>query len=321
MPSRGFPAVTDARNGQRARSIGLAGQRRVGLETRVVGLERPLPAAQSCETLVVLREPKRDRGQPVVGRHDGRVHILQGLPAVGAGAEGPGPLAPVQHGLVGQKARGERGAAAREIAPVVVVAHPVEVEPRAQRALQVQPAQARNTLQAVLVLQRIAPAVGIAQFVVRHEGRTQLAAVRGLQVTELAPQIHPALTHEGGEERGVEVGRQVQVVREREFQPADVVEIDRRRQHAALAFVGQRKAEVGPAQDGHALELQHATDRRAHLVGVVQFDAAGPQQPVGHPGCTGCARAGGIARIAHVHFVVAQKVHPARIAMAFALQQ
>ena len=206
----------DLRQRIAARSVGLAGAAAVGLEACRIQLHAGIEAtAQPGGHIAHL--PLR---QSVEGRDDGRCHVLLGLPLQGAHAHRQVALGPGQLGIARQQTLGKLRLLLRvpsgKIAPIVVVAHPVDVEVHAH------PPQGRGDH--ATVLQAIAPARALAQAVAGQNIRTHLALVGGLQVTEFTPQLQAALGHGGGLQRGVAVGRDVPVVGLRVLKAVDAVQ-------------------------------------------------------------------------------------------------
>ena len=280
--------------------VGLLRPEAVGTKAREVAVHRVVEAA------VVHAAPARGQlRQTVVGRDDGRVHVLQRLPLQCPRAGREIAARPGQRAVVGQQARGQRQAAAREVAPVVVVAHAVQVQPQAHGADAVDAG-----VVGAVVAREVAPAVAaVAQLVIGQQVGVQAAAVVAFEVAELATHLDAAAQHDGRREGGVAVGRDVPVIRHRQVEPALVVEPDGGRQPAGLAPLAERKAHGRHRQDGHALELQHRAFGPALVVLAVQLQLVGAQDPVGHP-VRPAALAGGVGALGHAGAVAVQQVQP-----------
>ena len=107
--------------------VGLAGKRRIGQERSEITVDLNVKAVGIGHGVL-----GRQLGRTVVGRHDGRQGVLQGLPGLRTQHGRVGALPPVELHVVGQQALGQRRRCTREIAPVVIVADAVEVEAQAQ---------------------------------------------------------------------------------------------------------------------------------------------------------------------------------------------
>ena len=235
-PARSLPGSADLGDAQPAVTvdIGQGGRHRRGAgrgKAGVLPCQRPVQSAQCAQLLVGLAPAQIHLGHPVIRSRDGSRRILQRLPRVAASRNAHRPHLPRQHHLIGQQALGQYGRGTRKVAPVVVVAHAVEVD-----------AQARGTQQGqwwqrMVVLNGCAPALGAAQSVAGHVGGAHLTVVFGVEIAELTTQIDAALGHQCGVKRGIQVGGDVPVVRQRDFKSAEVGQVDGGWQQAAFALV------------------------------------------------------------------------------------
>ncbi|MDT4860405.1 hypothetical protein FQZ97_949640 [compost metagenome] len=136
-PAGGLPATGDLCHRQRSIPPGfdLSSRGQNGaLEAGEIGLHRRVPTRQSQQRLVKLLVVQRQRWQPIIGRGEGRTHILQGLPLVDPGIHRPGAADPPHISIVPQKTRGQGSDRTGKVAPVVVIAHAVQVRTQADRA-------------------------------------------------------------------------------------------------------------------------------------------------------------------------------------------
>ena len=217
---------------------------------------------------------------------------------------------PGHRGIVGQQALGQGGCGAGEIAPVVVVAHAVEVEVEAQAT------DGRDAgLNGCTVRGSHAPAAAVAQPVCGHHVAPNAARIIALEVAKFRSQVHPALGHQRGNESGVPVRGDVPVVRQGHLGAVDVAQPHGGRQKAGFAPVAQGKAQVRHRQDGHALEAQHRAFGHARVFFIIQAQGGSAQNPVGQPARAGQAAAGGEGGIAHHHPLVINEVGAVRLAM------
>ena len=171
------------------------------------------------------------------------------------------------------------------------------------------------------MLQRIAPAVLIAQTVARQHVGTHLALVGRFEVTKLAAQLDAPFGHDGRLQGGVAVGRDVPVVGLGVFESVDAVQPQGGRQQPGLALVRQRKTDVRNGQQRDALEFQHGIVGRAHFFGLVDVDAVSAQHPVGPPALPLLARAGGVGGAVHIGAVAVDEIHTHRLTMGAVAQE
>jgi len=305
---RKHPGATQLQLGEGTVAVGLKRPQAVGVELGVIGQGRHVEAAHVGA--VVAPDELR---QPVVGRRDGRGHVLQGLPLEHAHAGREIAFGPAEVAVVGQQTLGQRGGSPGEITPVVVIAHPVECNVQAQAA--------HGGVDRPVVQGRIAPAVAVAQSVLGQVLPQQLAAVILFKVTELTAQVHAAARQQRGGKCGIAVGRDVPVIRQRDLRAAHSVQPDDGWQQARLAAVRQRKAHGRQWQDRHILEAQHRAFGHTHLLVVVDLDRIGVQNPVGQPANAGFALAGGVVRVVDDGALVVQKIDPAGLAIGVVFQK
>ena len=276
----------------------------------VITVYRPVKAAQTDQTAQAAHR-RIDAGvaccqlrQAVIGRHDGRRHILQGLPAQTAQGGGEVTPAPVQTDIVDQQALGQRRPADRKITPVIIVTDPIQVGVEPQRA-----DGRQATVNTARVLQGIGPAIDIAQLVARHQAGYQLARITGLQIAVLSPQIEAAFGHDRGRECRVPVGCDVKVIGLGKQGATGAVQAKRRWQETRLSLVAERKAQGRNCQDGHALEAQDGVGRLAGLCFLVKFETGAGEHPGRLPCCLVIPLTGGKSGIVGHQALVIDKVN------------
>ena len=227
----------------------------------------------------------------VVRRHDLRGGVAGGKHLPTLGAEVPPriecvALAGLLHpGRRRQQPIGERSDLAREVLPVVVVRYPNRIE----RVVQV------AVLTRAVVRQVGQPAIAPGHSVVGQAVELDAASIAALEIAELGQQRGATPRQDGGRDGRVAVGRNVPVVRHSHFQTALGVQVDRRRQPARLAVVGERKAHHRKAEDRHAEETQHRPFGDAFVGLEVDAHTVGREQPVGI--ARAIARAAGVGGV------------------------
>ena len=300
--------AADLGNAQQAVAVDVRQHRRhrlraTGGEPGQLACQRIIKAIDRPHPLIQLLPPDIDLGLTVIRCDDGRCGVLQCLP--GVHTRGHAHRTDVaRHGhFIGQQALCERGPRAGKVAPIVVVAHTVEVE------TQTRPAEPwQRIAQSVLVQQGVRPALPGAQAVVRHDGRLHLSLERGLQVAEFTIQVDAPFGHQRRRQGGIELGGNVPVIGQRQLQPAQVGQVDGRRQQARFAFVRERKTHVGRRKNGHALEVQRTRRGPACVVGMIQLQTDRFDPPVGHHPHGG--QTGGVGGVVGHRQVLAFEVHP-----------
>ena len=171
------------------------------------------------------------------------------------------------------------------------------------------------------MLERIAPALGVAQLVAGHEVGAQLAGVVALEVAEFAAHQHAALAHHRGVESGVPVWCDVPVIRRGHLDAVEVVQPEGRGQQPGLALLRKGEAQRRNRQDRHVHEAQHRAFGVADLFFVVDADAGGAQDPVRHPARPGPALAGGVGRVADDRPLLVDEVDPVGLAVSIVAQK
>ena len=199
-----------------------------------------------------------------------------------------GSARPGEPSLARQSAlRGQRNAGG-EVREIGGVGHRIEVEVARQ------PGQLREGL---VVFPGNEVAVGPGLLVVVEVRTVELARPLGIEIAELPTELQPALAHEAGDERRVVVGREIEVVRRRQFESAAHRRTQDRRQEPALALPGQRELDPRRVADGHAEEVQRRIAAGANLARLVEVHLLERDEPV-------LAR-GGAGRVAGVGDLVA----------------
>ena len=130
--------------------------------------------------------------------------------------------------------------------------------------------------------ERVARLAGLA--VVGQDLHVGLAAVLpGLaaeQVAELGAELQPALAHHARRHRQVVVRREVEVVGQRELEPARARRARGRHEEAALALVVEREVDPRRVEDRRAEEAHGRVARGADLPVGVEIELAGLEVPV-----------------------------------------
>ena len=217
----------------------------IGFETGGLPHHRPVQPA-----VVPLAIAQRQLWCAVIGWGDGRAHVLLGLPALhqahhrqavaAPGQSAGGRQHPLGQGHGGTCRARRTQVAARKVAPVQVVADPVDRERGAQS-----PHCLQTGVDAAVVLGHQAPAWLVAQLVLRQPVQAYLAVVVFFQVAELALQAQAALAHGAGHQGRVPVGRDVPVPGLHEVQTTDGVDRHHRCQQATGPVGFQRKPQIG----------------------------------------------------------------------------
>ena len=200
----------------------------MSLKTRPFGINGGVPtpdAAPSQATLVVSQSQRR---HPVIRRHDLFDGVLQGLPLVDQTTELPSITRPRDFTFVAEQTAGQRGAGAREITPIVVVAHAVQIPAGTGLAPKAPIIQDIPNWQGMVVLIRKSPAlIPGTQAVIGHVGGPQHTARLGRQVAVLSGVIDAAIAHDRGVKSRVLVGGNVPIPRQAELHATEVVDVDR----------------------------------------------------------------------------------------------
>ena len=223
---------------------------------------------------VGLGERADDLRHAVVRRGDRRVGILQRLERLHAPEQAPRPVDVGDARLARQRRLRRDRDPVREVGEVGVVGHLVQVEVRAEprdtQLLQVPPDE------------RVARRVRLP--VVGQHLRVGLAAVlpagAAEQVAELSAELQAALAHDARRDRRVVVGREVEVVRQREFDAARARRSRGRHQEAALALVRQRELEPRRVEDRRAEEAHRRVAGGADHALRVEVELRRLQVPV-----------------------------------------
>src|SRR6185436_3082605 len=109
---------------------------------------------------------------------------------------------------------------------IPVIGHAIQTEPA-------RPAVAER----LRVLEEIAVASGAELAVVRKDLDARIAGVVGVEIPELAAQLQSALAHHARVERGITVGRDVPVVRDRQLRAGRGRAAVMRREYPRLALI------------------------------------------------------------------------------------
>ena len=203
-----------------------------------------------------------------------------------------------------------------EVAPVVVVAHAVQVEVKADAA---------NGLNAGINIAFVcccqAPAIAATQLVRGHEVGAHPARIGIFKVAKLRAQIETAFGHQRGAKGGVPIRGNIPVIRNRDLRAVDVAKPQGGRQKPRLATIAQREAQVRHWQDGHPLEAKHRAFGLTNVFFVVQVQGGGPQNPVGQPARASKALAGGECGVVDDHPFVVNEVHTISFTMPVILKK
>ena len=207
--------------------------------------------------------------QHVVRWHHGRLRVLQRLEALHAREHRDRPVVGHQPRFLRQRLLRSNGNPVGEVGEVRRVRHPVVVEIAIEPGCEI-----------LAVLPGDAPARGTGHTVVRQDLADGLAGRAVEQVSTLDADLQPAPGHEARHDRGVVVGREVQVIGRCDFETAHLCRADRRRQKARLALIGKRELEPRGVEHGHTEEVDFGPMRGPDLARLVHFDFIAAQVPV-----------------------------------------
>ncbi len=229
---------------------------------------------------VALAADQIELRQPVIRRHDRRERILQGLEALharlqgGAGAE---RRIRVSHiAVLRQRAQRHLPHLAREVDEIAVVGYLVVID----LSRQVRTDRLR-------VLQRYAPSRFTEFLVVGQVFELQLPRIRALEIPHLVLELLAALRHVHRGKRRVELGRDVPVIRNSDFQAAPAVLRVIRREQSALAPALERKADIRRREHSVVEEAKTRVARAAFVRVIVELQLVGLEAPVLLPVLTG----------------------------------
>ena len=131
------------------------------------------------------------------------------------------------------------------------------------------------------------------------------------QVTEFASQLHAALGQHARVQRGVVVGRKVEVVGHQKVEAAAFGGANGGPQHAGLACVVEREIHPRRIQDGHTEKVQRGVARDTDVAGLVDVEVAHLEVPV-----VVVDRAGGVGGVLQFVVVLVDEVDAAGAAAA-----
>ena len=212
---------------------------------------------------VLARRIQRELRQPVV-RRDYRVgRILQGLEALRPCGRGPPAAAVDQHAVARQRGLRSDVDAARQVAEIIVVGNLVDIEGAGQLAAE-----------SLIVLEGNGIAVDVCHAIVGQFLDPGVAIVAAIEIAELPGQLQTAFGKFARHDGEIAVGREVDIERRADFQPALAAAAYGRREEAGLALVVQRKIRPGQVGDRHALEHQLAPARHAQVARHVHVQVA-----------------------------------------------